>query len=208
VSGVKLSARFGDAMSYALELHREQPRKGSGVPYLGHLLGTAAIVLHYGGDEEQAIAGLLHDAAEDQGGRATLANVEARFGARVARIVEGCTDTFESPKPEWLQRKQAYLARLRDERAEVLLVSAADKLDNARAIVMDLRALEGQGPAAQARFWDRFTPKRDGSLGYYLELSKTFAARPGGPLSRELGAAVDELHRLAGVAPGAARFPP
>jgi GTP pyrophosphokinase len=132
-------------MAFALSLHGGQERKGSRVPYMGHLLGTAAIVLHFGANEDQGIAALLHDAAEDQGGRPTLDAIVRRFGDRVAEIVEGCTDTFEDPKPDWRPRKEAYVARIPNEATHILLVSAADKLDSARAIVADLRVARGVG---------------------------------------------------------------
>jgi len=197
----RLTRRFGEAMAEALRLHGEQERKGSRVPYLGHLLGTAALVLHFDGDEDQAIAGLLHDAAEDQGGRPTLEAIRCRFGDRVARIVEGCTDTFERVKPPWRPRKEAYLEALRREEEDVLLVSAADKLDNARAIVADLREVGEE-------IWDRFQGGRE-SLWYYRELAGVFARRlaslPGAgnlrAITRELDATVTEMERLASSAP-------
>ncbi|MGC4000426.1 MAG: HD domain-containing protein [Anaeromyxobacter sp.] len=193
---VQLSPRFGEALLTAFRLHGRQERKGSRVPYMGHLLGAAALVIHFGGDEDQAIAALLHDAAEDQGGWPTLEAIEARFGQRVAHLVEACTDTFEEPKPAWRPRKEAYLARLATESKEVLLVSAADKLDNARAIVMDLRAVlaAGEDPTA---FWRRFNGGREGSLWYYGELARTFQALDTGPIAAELAAAVEAMQALA-----------
>ncbi len=198
----RLTERFGRALAEALRLHGDQERKGSRVPYVGHLLGTAALVLHFGGDEEQAIAGLLHDAAEDRGGRARLESIRVQFGSRVARIVEGCTDTLETPKPEWRPRKEAYLASLAHKAEEVLLVSAADKLDNARAIVADLR-VHGDG------VWSRFSGGRE-ALWYHRALVEGFRKRSreigdGSPgrrlenLVRELDAAVTEMERLAGT---------
>jgi (p)ppGpp synthase/HD superfamily hydrolase len=184
---------FQDALRYALDLHRRQLRKGGAVPYAAHLLGVAALVLQFGGDEEQAIAGLLHDAVEDQGGLPTLEAIRARFGARVARLVEGCTDSHEDPKPPWRRRKEAYLARLPGEPAEVLLVSACDKLDNARAILSDLRAV---GPAV----WERFAGGRD-SLWYYRAAADALArAGRGSPAARvalELDRVVREIEALA-----------
>ena len=123
-----LSSRFSDALVYAANLHAAQTRKVSGEPYLAHLLGAAAIVLDYGGDEDEAIAALLHDAIEDQGGPAARAEILRRFGERVAAIVEGCTDTDAFPKPPWRQRKEAFLERLRTAAPSVRLVVAADKL--------------------------------------------------------------------------------
>ncbi|HTP25703.1 MAG TPA: HD domain-containing protein [Anaeromyxobacteraceae bacterium] len=184
-----LGERFRDAMVEALRLHARQERKGSRVPYMTHLLGTAAAVLHFGGDEDQAIAGLLHDAAEDQGGQPTLEAIRQKFGERVAEIVEGCTDTFEEKKPAWKPRKQAYIAKLAQEPKHVLLVSAADKLDNARAIVADLRQ-------SGAKVWSRFNGGID-SLWYYRALVEAYQQAKVGPIALELEAAVSEMERLA-----------
>jgi (p)ppGpp synthase/HD superfamily hydrolase len=186
----QLTPRFDAAMQYALEIHRRQERKGSRVPYATHLLGTAAIVLHYGGSEDQAIAALLHDAAEDQGGKWRLDDIRTRFGDAVARIVDACTDTLEDPKPPWDPRKRAYLARIATEPEEARFVSAADKVDNARAIVADLR-LHGRA------LWDRFTGGTR-SLWYYAALVEAFRAAGGGPLVEELARTVEEMKRLAG----------
>jgi len=189
----QLTPRFAEAMAEAFRLHRIQKRKGSEVPYMTHLLGTAAAVLHFGGDEDQAIAGLLHDAAEDQGGRPRLEAIREQFGDRVAAIVEGCTDSFEEPKPAWQPRKEAYVARLAREEEYVLLVSAADKLDNARAIVADLRK-DG------SKIWSRFRGGT-GSLWYYRALVDAYrkTGRVGAILD-ELDAVVSEMERLARTA--------
>jgi len=185
----RLGKRFDDALLHALRLHRKQQRKGNNVPYAAHLLGTAGLVLDFGGDEAQAMAALLHDAAEDHGGRPRLAKIRKRFGADVARMVEDCTDTFEKVKPEWRPRKEAYLASLPGKRARSLLVSAADKLDNARAIVADLRA-HGAGTL------DRFSGKRD-TLWYFQELVEVFDELGVGPVADELAVAVKEMVALA-----------
>src|SRR5436309_13050206 len=150
-SEAPLGERFADALAYAADVHRDQVRKSTAIPYVAHLLAVAARVLEDGGREGEAIAALLHDAPEDQGGEARLADIRDRFGDRVADIVEACSDTFESPKPPWRGRKEAYLAHLRDPATaiDVLRVSAADKLNNATAILRDLRQL---GP----RVWERF----------------------------------------------------
>ena len=108
----QLSEKFRKALSYAFDLHADQIKKASGVPYVGHLLSVAGTVLEHSGTETQAIAALLHDAAEDQGGRKTLSKIERKFGRAVADIVEDCTDTFETPKPPWLERKRSYLRHL------------------------------------------------------------------------------------------------
>src|SRR5919204_3157100 len=187
-----LSSRFDEALVFAVDLHRDQARKATRIPYVAHLLGTAALVLTFDGDEEQAIAALLHDAAEDQGGRPTLERIRQHFGDRVAGIVDACTDTYADRKPEWLQRKKDYIARIPTESADARLVSAADKLDNARAILMDLRR-EG------ARIWDRFNGGIK-SVWYYRELVRAFRDAGGGPIVDELDLVVTEIERLAGRA--------
>jgi (p)ppGpp synthase/HD superfamily hydrolase len=185
----RLGKRFDDALGYALRLHRKQARKGKNVPYASHLLGTAGTVLDFGGDEAQAIAALLHDAAEDHGGRKRLEKIRRRFGRDVATMVEDCTDTFEKRKPEWRARKQSYIASLPGKDARSLLVSAADKLDNARAIVADLRQ---DGPATL----DRFNGKRD-TVWYFQELVKSFTKLKIGPITVALAAEVKEMKALA-----------
>jgi (p)ppGpp synthase/HD superfamily hydrolase len=119
-----LSSSFDDALVYASRLHRTQTRKGKAVPYIAHLMVVSALVLEHGGTEEQAIAGLLHDAAEDQGGLSTLSEVEQRFGSAVAKIVADCTDSFADPKPPWRPRKEAYIASLKRKSTTSLLVSS------------------------------------------------------------------------------------
>ena len=185
----RLGKRFDDALLHALRLHRKQQRKGNNVPYAAHLLGTAGLVLDFGGDEAQAMAALLHDAAEDHGGRPRLAKIRKRFGADVARMVEDCTDTFEKEKPEWRPRKEAYIASLPGKRTRSLLVSAADKLDNARAIVAHLRA-HGVGTL------NRFSGKRD-TVWYFQELVDVFGKLGVGPVADELAVAVKEMAALA-----------
>jgi (p)ppGpp synthase/HD superfamily hydrolase len=165
--------RLPEAFTFAADLHRTQRRNGTQVPYIAHLMGVASIALEHGADEEEAIAALLHDAAEDQGGEATLAMIRERFGARVADIVEHCTDAMAEPKPPWRERKEAYLKRLATAPASVKLVSGSDKLHNARCIVSDYRAV---GEAV----WQRFTAGRDGVLWYYGELARVLR---GGPAS-------------------------
>ncbi len=142
-----LTNRFVEALGYAAELHLYQRRKGKGQPYVGHLLGVAAIVIQHGGGEDEVIAALLHDAVEDQGGLPRLDEIREKFGDRVARIVDGCTDSYEvsSEKREWGERKRAYIEKVAHEPEDVRLVSAADKLANAREILSDYRA-EGPVP--------------------------------------------------------------
>lgn len=196
---MKLTGRFKEALAYAFDLHCTQARKGSGVPYVAHLLAVAANVLDHGGDEEQAIAALLHDAVEDQGGRATAAAIRERFGERVAAIVAGCTDTEITPKPPWRQRKEAYLAHLAHAPADVLLVSASDKLHNARAILADLRQVG-------SRVWDRFSGGREGTLWYYRALVATYRAAFAAAAPERMGLIDDleqvvaEIERRAGTA--------
>jgi (p)ppGpp synthase/HD superfamily hydrolase len=166
-----LGERFDLALTMSHEYHRDQKRKGAETPYFGHILGVASLVIDEGGTEDEAIAALLHDAPEDQGGEATLEEIRTIFGSRVAGIVERLSDTFDDPKPEWRKRKEDYLTHLRteDDRS-VLLVSVADKLHNARSIVLDLDEHGEQ-------VWNRFTGRKEGSLWYYGELVKIFTER-------------------------------
>jgi len=159
-SSFPLTERFSQAMVYAHRLHKGQYRKKSGVPYVAHLLAVSSLVLEAGADEDEAVAALLHDAAEDQGGEATLAEIEGRFGTRVAAIVRSCSDTFESPKPPWEPRKRAHLEHLLTADTSTLLVIAADKLHNARDT---LEAFRSEGPAV----WDRFHASREQTLWFY-----------------------------------------
>lgn len=183
-----LTERFDQALAYASAIHREQKRKGTDIPYISHLLAVASLALEHGADEDQAIAALLHDAAEDQGGDARLADICARFGERVADIVADCTDSWEEPKPAWRPRKEAYLAALPAKPAASLLVSLADKTHNARAIVADLRV---HGDA----LWSRFTGGREGSLWYYEALADAFSAALPCPLADELRRTVQAMRR-------------
>lgn len=180
-----LTTRFADAVRYALAVHGEQRRKGTDVPYVGHLMEVAAIVLAHGGGEDEAIGALLHDAAEDGGGRPRLDDIRARFGSGVAAIVDGCTDTFDHPKPAWTPRKRAYIARIAGEPPPVLLVSAADKLANARAVLADHRAIGGA-------VFARFTGGKEGTLWYYRALVDAYRARG----AAAPAALVDELDRV------------
>src|SRR5438067_11232330 len=135
----KLGNRFNQAVNFASRMHGQQTKKGTEVPYLAHLLGVAALVLEAGGNEDLAIAALLHDVVEDCGGAPMLKEVRRRFGARVANVVDGCTDAYTDPKPPWRERKEKYIARLRKEDKDARLVSAADKLNNVRSIISDYR---------------------------------------------------------------------
>ena len=182
-----LTDRFDAALAYASRVHRAQVRKGSGIPYVSHLLGVASLALELGADEDQAIAALPHDAVEDQGGAERLADIRARFGDRVAEIVAHCTDTDAEPKPPWRARKEAYVAGLAEKPPHSLLVSLADKLHNAGAILTDLTA---HGPSV----WDRFTGGRDGSLWYYKALTDAFETRLPGPAADRPAKLVRDMH--------------
>ncbi len=184
------SPKFERALIFATRLHIDQVRKKSDTPYIMHLLAVASIVADYGGDEEQVIAGLLHDSVEDQGGRPTLNTVRGRFGPRVARIVEACTDSFETPKPPWQERKRAYVEHVKGAREDELLVSAADKLHNARSIVAEQRRVGN-------RAFQRFNARRVDVLWYYSALVRAFAKRNRTPLVDELDRTVREMRRLA-----------
>jgi len=192
------SPRLDEAFAYASRLHASQVRKGSTIPYLSHLLAVTAIVLECGGGEDEAIAALLHDAIEDQGGPATRAEIGRRFGERVVAIVNGCTDADTVPKLPWRQRKEAYVAHIADASPSVRLVSAADKLHNARSILADYRQL---GEA----LWDRFLGGRDGTLWYYRAVVDAFRAVEVTTLVEELERTVGELERLAAGRPDIGR---
>ncbi|MBD2337335.1 bifunctional (p)ppGpp synthetase/guanosine-3',5'-bis(diphosphate) 3'-pyrophosphohydrolase [Calothrix sp. FACHB-156] len=185
-----LSERFTAALVYATELHATQVRKGSGVPYIAHLLGVASIALEYGANEGEAIAALLHDAIEDQGGAATREEIRRRFGDHVTAIVDGCTDADTIPKPPWRQRKEAYIAHLNTASPSVLLVSAADKIYNAQSIVKDYRVL-GES------LWQRFQGGREGTLWYYQSLVDTFKNTGPSAMAEELARVVLEMVALA-----------
>lgn len=184
----RLSSRFAGALTYANDLHAGQVRKASSTPYIAHLLAVTAIVLEHEGSEDEAIAALLHDAVEDQGGAATRAEISRRFGEAVALVVDGCTDTDREPKPPWRERKTAFIARLATASPQVRLVVAADKLHNARAVAGDYRTL---GEAV----WDRFTGGRAGTLWYYRAVTDALAAAGPSPLVAELDRAVTDLER-------------
>jgi (p)ppGpp synthase/HD superfamily hydrolase len=182
--------RFVDALGYAARLHARQVRKRTGRPYIGHLLGVTSIVIEYGGDEEMAIAALLHDAVEDQGGLPRLREIHRKFGARVARIVDGCTDSYTEPKPPWRARKLAYIQHVAAEPADVRLVSAADKLSNARETLHELR-LHGDS------VFEKFEGKKEGTLWYYRALVEVFRKAGTNPLIDELDRVLTELESLA-----------
>jgi (p)ppGpp synthase/HD superfamily hydrolase len=184
-----LSSRFEQALTYAFRLHNGQTRKGNGVPYITHLLSVCALVLENGGDEDQAIAALLHDAVEDQGGLETLEEIRTRFGENVAEIVSACSDSFETPKPPWRERKEKYIAHLPETHPPARLVSLADKVHNARTIVADHRQIGDE-------IWERFKGGKDGTLWYYRELARVFRATGSEPLLDELEILVADLTGL------------
>jgi (p)ppGpp synthase/HD superfamily hydrolase len=190
VSAVKLGLRFRRAFLFAAEKHAGQTRKASTIPYIAHLMGVTSLVLEFGGDEDMAIAALLHDVVEDCGGAPMLAEVRRKFGKRVAKIVDGCTDSDATPKPPWRERKETYLRRLKNADADTRLVSAADKLNNVRSILSDYREV-GE------KIWARFNGGREGTLWYYRALLEEFLRRKPSRLIREFDLAVRELEARA-----------
>ena len=185
-----LSTRFEEALIFATRLHREQVRKGTTIPYIAHLLGVTSIVLEHGGDEDEAIAALLHDAIEDQGGASTREEIRRHFGETVVAIVDGCTDAEVIPKPPWRARKEAYIAHIAHAAPSVRLVSVADKLHNARAILTDYRELGND-------LWKRFNGGKEGTLWYYRALVNAFRAAGITPLIEELDRVISEIEQLA-----------
>lgn len=181
-----LTDRYRDALGFAFDLHRSQARKASGVPYVAHVIGVSSLVMEYGGDEDEAIGGLLHDAVEDQGGAPMLETIRRRFGDSVAEIVSGCSDSMGEPRPPWRARKERYLEHLRAASRSVKLVSSCDKLYNARTIVADLKR-EGDS------VWQRFTGGKDGTLWYYRSLANLLSGNENVPPAAELQSVVEEL---------------
>ncbi len=187
----QVTERFEDALAYAARLHASQLRKGTTIPYIAHLLSVAALVLEGGGDEDEAIAALLHDAVEDRGGAKTREEIRIRFGDRVVRIVDGCTDTDITPKPPWPKRKEQHLEHLRHAAPDVLRVALADKLHNARSLLFDLQHV---GPSV----WGRFNATQKETLWYYCSLAQLFRETAPGPFVDELSQVVSDLKKLAG----------
>ena len=193
-SSVGFGPKFDEALLLAHELHRHDVRKGTGKPYISHLLGVCSLVVDYGGDEKMAIAALLHDAVEDHGGYPMLEKIRQQFGERVAHIVDGCTDSYvldATKKEPWRQRKEMYLARIPLEDEDVRMVSAADKLYNCRTILRDLRR---DGLIAL----DRFNGGRKDTVWYYDQLVRAFRAAGSTDLVEELAISVDEMKRVTG----------
>jgi (p)ppGpp synthase/HD superfamily hydrolase len=197
---MELGAPFAKGLAYAFETHRHDERKSSGIPYISHLMSVSALVLEHGGNQDESIGALLHDAAEDHGGREQLATITEEFGPTVGQIVEGCSDSLEAEdvqKGPWRERKERYVAHLRAViesgnagEMSVVLVSAADKLHNARSILADVLQT---GDAV----YTRFAGKKAGTLWYYRALSDTYALVPGRhtPMAVELARIVDLLER-------------
>jgi len=193
-----LDDRFAEALQYAWELHRQQKRKMSQTPFFAHLMSVAGLVLDYGGSQQEAIAALLHDAVEDQGGLETLESIRRRFGQQVADIVEGCTDSFQQPKPPWQERKEQFLARLAEASDSVRLVCAADKIHNLRSLIREYRV---HGEAV----WSAFRGGREGTLWYYRTLLEVLGRGRPLPILQELADVWNQLEKL--VSPGTEHQP-
>lgn len=187
-----LGERFQHALVYAAQLHREQTRKRTAIPYISHLLSAAALVIEDGGDEDEVVAALLHDAVEDQGGEARLDEIRQRFGDGVAGIVDGCSDTSARPKPPWRERKERHLRHLITASGSVRRVVLADTLHNARATLADLRRI---GPSV----WDRFNVGRDETLWHYNAKLVLFSERQPGWMTEELRVTIAEMERLSAI---------
>jgi GTP pyrophosphokinase len=189
-----LTPRFTAAVAYALDVHGGMTRHGK-TPFMAHLLGVTSLVLRYGGTEDEAIGALLHDTAEDAGGHKRLADIEAHFGPAIARIVEGCSDSLETPKASWSDRKRAYIARVPDEPADVIRVSVADKIYNVGTIIDDYKS---EGDA----LWERLnTPaNKAGRIGYYRGLVGAYRANGHHQsMVDELDRRVTDLETLCGM---------
>jgi (p)ppGpp synthase/HD superfamily hydrolase len=189
---MELTDKFDQAIQFAHTLHHKQKRKGTDAPYISHLLGVCSLVLEHGGDEDQAIAALLHDSVEDQGenhigGVEQLRkDIEYEFGANVLRIVNGCTDADTIPKPPWRERNEAYIAHIQNADSDIRFVSCCDKLHNARAILMDYLAIGDD-------LWERFNADKIEILWYYRSLADAFQEGGNSPLTEELDHVVSEL---------------
>jgi GTP pyrophosphokinase len=192
--------RFEEALIYATRLHAQQKRKASDVPYIAHLLGVASLVLEDGGREDEAIAALLHDAIEDQGGAATREEIRRRFGDSVTAWVDACTDAETIPKPPWRERKERLLREARRASPEVRRILAADKLHNVRSVLTDYRRL---GDAV----WPRFTAGKSGTLWYYRAMVDALSEGPPSSLVETLGREVAELERIVAADDAASNRP-
>lgn len=186
---LSLTQRFDEALDYAVIAHAGQKRKGTDIPYIAHLLGVCSIALEHGANENEAIGALLHDAGEDAGGDGRIEDIRARFGDEVADIVIGCTDATTTPKPPWKKRKEDYVAHIPSASASVRLVSASDKLHNARAILRDYRRIKDG-------LWSRFNVGKEDTLWYYRSLVAAFRTAGNNELIEELDRVVKELEKL------------
>src|SRR5438045_8883106 len=188
---MRQSRQFEKALVYATRIHGGKLRKKTRIPYIAHILGGCAIAMEYGANKTAAIAARLHDAVEDCGGWKRLRDIERKYGKKVAKIVQGCTDTDQTPKPPWLERKKAYVAHVRHASISTKLVSASDKLHNVRAILMNYRQV-GE------KLWSRFNGGKEGALWYYRALVNAFGgAKRIPPLVEENDRVLTELESLA-----------
>jgi GTP pyrophosphokinase len=202
-----LGERFDRALVYAAQIHAAQVRKGNNVPYISHLMAASSLVLEHGGNEDEAIAALLHDAAEDQGGEPRLDDIRHRFGEAVADIVRGCSDSLvvdPAMKEEWHARKRRYIKHLASASPSVRLVSCADKLHNARCTLADLRR-DGAGAT-----YGKFNSNADDHLWYYDSLVNAFKEHGPAELAQELERTVARMKELSGAdqASNASSAPP
>lgn len=200
-----LTDRFSDALTYAERLHRRQFRKGNDIPYVAHLLAVCSIILEWGGHEDTAIAALLHDAAEDQGGEATLAEIQQRFGHRVADAVLACSDSLtatKGTKAPWRERKLRHVQKLRDCVPDAILITAADKLHNLTALIRDVRR---EGPQTMARF----NAEPANIVWYHREVISVLQIRDECPrqLVSEIETAVETLEQLLGLTEASPEVP-
>jgi len=185
-----LTERYDGVLKYASDLHRNQMRKGdAGVPYISHLMTVSSLVLEHGGDEDEAIAALLHDGVEDQGGQKTLETIREMFGDTVASIFDGCSDSHGEPKSPWKERKDAYIAGIATKDDSTILVSACDKIHNARSILSDLRQIGDQ-------VYDRFFASKQETIWYYRSLADAFKARGNLAVFDELDRVVQEIENV------------
>ena len=185
-----LTNRFTEALIYATQLHANQKRKGSSTPYVAHLYAVTALVLESGGDEDTAIAALLHDAVEDQGGLETLDEIRTLFGNHVADIVDECSDAYTTPKPPWRERKEKYIERLKKASTDVRMVSLADKLHNARSLYRDLQEYGHKS-------WKKFNGGQKGTLWYYSALVEVFKENESNFMIEELERVISQIQQIA-----------
>lgn len=186
INQTSLGPKFEEALLFANRIHAQQKRKASGAPYLAHILGVTALVLEDGGSEEEAIAALLHDAAEDQGGEEVLAAIREKFGEKVEQIVRECSDTLVSPKPPWKERKEDHLNGLENALPETIRIMQADKVYNARNLQ---RTLIEQGPQT----WQNFKGGREGTLWYFRQMHTLLSQTHSGYLMDELARLIEVL---------------